>query len=688
MPEAKSDDATSDDNKVLTDSEVIQNFSKNLQKIALSERDSFAIAKLLTETLNITHCLILRHDIENATLEYESMYPKASDTTPKIYINTFNIPEDTELLKLVSGEVISYDTVPQDERLANFVEFVQESHVSLLPIISDTELIAIIAFYNSPSTPLPAKILHQIDILESSISLLLELIFQQADLSKYAHDIKRESEIFSRIDAELNDTIELNHVFTMMKDWALRFTHADAAALALFDDDTETLRIMSHYAFKDDKMKIGEELPKEQAGIMLRVARSGKAEIISNVTSDADYYALAIGMHTQMSVPIKREEKVIGILTLFSTKLNGFTDEHLDFTKRLASRAGVAVDNARLFTTSSIEREKLSNILRNISENVIVVSLDHRIELVNDAALLAFHLNMEDTYMGRLFTDVFSHAQLQIAYQDAVEGDDTVTSELDLPNGRSYHISIEYHADIGRIIIMQDITYFKETDRLKTELIATVSHDLKQPLSVMRGYLDLLKMTNEFDERSLGYTDNLNFAFSNMQRLIDELLDIARIEAGLILELEDVSINDVLNHSIRSNQQQADAKEITFHIDIPDVLPVISADPSRLEQIFNNLINNAVKYTPPEGTIKIRIEVKQTVMRIFIEDNGMGIGAEDQAKIFERFYRIRRPETDSIEGTGLGLAIVKSLTEAHDAKIDLKSILGKGSTFRVTLPLP
>src|SRR5690606_13723454 len=137
---------------------------------------------------------------------------------------------------------------------------------------------------------------------------------------------------------------------------------------------------------------------------------------------------------------------------------NGFTDEHLEFAKRLSSRAGVAVDNARLFAETKREREKLSNILRNIAENVIVVGLDHRIELINSSAILAFHLAPDGDYIGKNFTQIFSNPQLQVAYQDAVEGDDTVSVELKLPNERDYYTSIEYHAGIGRIIVMQDIT--------------------------------------------------------------------------------------------------------------------------------------------------------------------------------------------------------------------------------------
>lgn len=686
MTETETIDTQINTNPELSEKALIQQFLANFHQVDSRKRDESTLAKVIADSIHCSNAMVFFHDGENATLELRGCYPAVKDKQ-EIFINTFNVTDDEVTGKLLKGEIVSYDSKPEDERLKNFTAVVTVAYVTLVPLRVNEKLIAVLACYNEPDEALSKNSKKIIEILHPIMETLTDLLFQNARLSSRIEEVEREAEIFSRIDEELNDTIELNYVFTMMKDWALRFTNADAAALALFDPASDTLRIMSQYGFKPDSITIGQELPQEQGGIMLRVARRGNPEIVPDVRADRDYYALAEGMITQMSVPVKREEKVIGVLTLLSRTLNGFTDEHLEFARRLSNRAGVAVDNARLFTETKREREKLSNILRNIADNVILVGLDHHIEMINSSAILAFHLSVDESYVGKSFTDVINHSKLQIAYQDAVESNDNITAELDLPNGRTYHVSIEYHAGIGRILVMQDITYFKETDRLKTELVATVSHDLKQPLSVMRGYLDLLKMVNDFDEKSLKYVDNLNFAFQSMRQLIDDLLDIARIEAGLLLELEDVSLLDILNHAIRANTQQAEAKSIKLESELPDIIPAYHGDPRRLEQVFNNLISNAVKYTPPEGEVKVYVEVRHDNIRVFVKDNGMGIGAEDQAKIFERFYRVRRPETDSIEGTGLGLAIVKSLVEAHQGKIDLKSVLGEGSTFRVALPV-
>ena len=665
---------------------AVKRLHDNLQTLAQSDNIQTEILREVQAIFGTSHILFLAYNLTDASLEYSHAVPKP-DSKPSIFLPTFNAEEGSISKRLASGESIVFDSPLTEERLSGLAQFMNAKAGLLLPLKQGETLIGLIAAYNSGETPLPADLLGLAEAISPSLIGLFELANKQAITQRRLEAITRESEIFSRIDEELADVIDLNYVFTMLKDWALRFSNADAASLLLYDAELNSLRIMSHYGYPVGVIQANHELTGEQGGITLRVARSGIDEIVPDLSADPDYYELATGMRTQMSVPIKREERVIAVMNLLSTQLNGFTEEHLEFVKRLASRGGVAVDNARLFAETSREREKLQYIVQNIGDNIIVLGLDNRIVLINDAAIQAFHLSAEADYTGKALNDVISLQKMQKAYQDAIESQEISKLELELPNGRTYHTKIEYHKNVGRIVVMQDISRFKETERLKTELVATVSHDLKQPLSVMRGYLDLLQMVNSFDTKSLGYIDNLNYAFKNMRQLIDDLLDIARIEAGIKLDLEQVNIIEVLNRAIRNNKPLSEQKKQKLSLEIPTNLPSVSGDPSRLEQIFNNLVSNAVKYTPPEGKVRVYAELKQDAMRIFVEDSGLGIGAEDQSQIFERFYRVRRPETDSIEGTGLGLAIVKSLVEAHQGKIDLKSALGEGSTFRVTLPL-
>jgi len=225
-------------------------------------------------------------------------------------------------------------------------------------------------------------------------------------------------------------------------------------------------------------------------------------------------------------------------------------------------------------------------------------------------------------------------------------------------------------------------------DKLKGELIATVSHDLKQPLSVMNGYIELMIMQQSVTQQGLNSVHMIRKAMQNMRQLIDDLLDLAKIESGIKLNLEAVQLEQIIQDCVEQVKPAAQNKAITVINTIPEKLPSIMADRSRMRQILINLIGNGVKYTGAEGWVKIGAEIKGNSLRLAIQDNGMGISPEDQIHVFERFYRVRRPETDNIEGTGLGLAIVKSLVEAHGGQISVESKLGEGTTFYLILPIP
>jgi signal transduction histidine kinase len=174
---------------------------------------------------------------------------------------------------------------------------------------------------------------------------------------------------------------------------------------------------------------------------------------------------------------------------------------------------------------------------------------------------------------------------------------------------------------------------------------------------------------------------------AHMRQLIDDLLDMARIESGISLRYTDVNLRYLLDSLVLSFKPQLEEKVMTLELNIPSDLPPMSADEGRLSQILTNLIGNAIKYTPPEGHVWVRAEASDDMIQIVIQDDGLGISPEDQAQVFARFYRVRTAETEAIDGTGLGLAIVKSLVELHGGRVSLESHLGKGSTFHVSLPI-
>jgi signal transduction histidine kinase len=555
-----------------------------------------------------------------------------------------------------------------------------------LPLVAGDLLQGVVLVANpttkQPITPDAARLLDAL-APTAAIALKNARLHSEtvAELAAKMHELR----ILRRIDRELMDTIELEPVFTLTLDWALRFTNAHAATLALYDQDGDELYGFVDYGYEQTTDQINLLRASSNGGIARRVALSGRAEIVPDVSLDNDYLLISNRVKSHLSLPVMREDRVVAVISVESRRLNAFTDDHVEFVEKLASRAGVAIDNARLYTETDRERAKLSRILSSIADPVIVIGADDRIALLNQSAIVALALPAE-RYEGKTFSGVFADSDLARMFHKAKVGGGGIV-ELKLADARTFSVNTALQEGIGWIIVMHDITPMKLTDQLKTELVQTVSHDLKQPLSIMGGYVELLMMQNKLDAVGENYGRMILRSVAHMRQLIEDLLDLAKIESGVALELSPLPLKGVIDESIEAIALNAQNKETEIANEIADDLPLVAGDHARLTQIFTNLVGNAVKYSPAKSTVRVWAESGDEVIRVGVRDNGIGISPEDQARIFDRFYRVRRPETKDIEGTGLGLAIVKRLVEAHGGQIGIESRLGEGTTFYVSLPV-
>lgn len=651
------------------------------------------VVKFVSKLFGYSRLLMMVADDDLIGLKLGAMTPPLIDIESQeklehAYINTYGTTDDVILDQLRNNQATIIDTIDhQNAPLTQIAHFAGIDNYCGIPLIVRETLVGILLLELPETGSIPAADYELLQLIAINTAVALHNAREQTKTIQQLADKMHEMNIFQQINRELNDTIALNTVFNMTLDWALRFTNANVASIALYEESTNTLRTNFIYGYSVTP-EIFEKIRSPYTGsVAERVVRSGKPEMMLDVNLDQNYVSVDHRVQSQMAVPVLREDRVVAVVTLESYKVNGFTDSHQEFVQNLASRAAVAIDNARLYDESEREREKLSHILRNIGDVVIVIGEDGSIMLMNQAAVSGLRGNSESEFVGRTFEEAIEFDPLITLYRRARDMEENSTDELTLPNDRIYHTHTDHHAGIGWIIVMQDVTPYKEMDRLKSELIATVSHDLKQPLAVMRGYLDLLMMKNAFEGSSRDYVSMIDRSIGNMRQLIDDLLDLAKIESGIELNNLPVSLQMVLMESIEYNRQTAITKAMTITTNIPDDVLTVDGEEPRLYQVFNNLIGNAIKYTPPEGTVTISAERRGRMIRITIADDGLGISPEDQAQIFERFYRVRRPETESIDGTGLGLAIVKSLVEAHNGKIRLESTLGEGTTFYVSFPV-
>ena len=240
---------------------------------------------------------------------------------------------------------------------------------------------------------------------------------------------------------------------------------------------------------------------------------------------------------------------------------------------------------------------------------------------------------------------------------------------------------------LGQVMVLRDVTYFKQLDELKSEFVATVSHDLRVPLTFMRGYATMLPMVGQLNPKQGEFADKIVVGIEQMSELIEDLLDLNRIEAGVGLARETCQINELVNSAVANFRNNAANKNIALSLQLADDLPTISGDKTLLRQAISNLVDNAIKYTAAGGRVKIVSESRDMNVVVSVQDTGIGIAPSDQARLFEKFFRVKQRDTIGIKGSGLGLAIVKSIVERHGGRIWVESRLGQGSSFYMALPL-
>lgn len=230
----------------------------------------------------------------------------------------------------------------------------------------------------------------------------------------------------------------------------------------------------------------------------------------------------------------------------------------------------------------------------------------------------------------------------------------------------------------------------RQLEQLKTDMIRIASHDLKNPLAGIMGYLEMLRWDIEetLDETQLDYLQNIDSAARKMQRITSSILSLERIQQmAQETARESVNLTELVRRTVGEQMDEAVRKQQSVNRLLPDEAVLIEGDPMQLHEAMANLVSNAVKYTPDEGTIDVSLHVEGDQAQVRIRDTGYGIPKDQQERLFSPFYRVRTAETRKIEGTGLGLHLVKNIIERHDGTMFFESEYGTGSTFGFDLPL-
>ncbi|MEN8172857.1 MAG: ATP-binding protein [Chloroflexota bacterium] len=488
-------------------------------------------------------------------------------------------------------------------------------------------------------------------------------------------------ETLARLGRLVTASLNLDDVLKSVVDAAVELTDAEEGSLLILDEKSGELIMRAARNFQDDFVKTFRL--KADDSLAGEVIRTGKPVLITKDTPEKIKTAYLV--KTLIYVPLKAFGRVVGVLGVDNREsTRPFDQVHLAMVSALGEFAAIAVENARLFSNTAVEREKLETILSNIEDGVVVINEDKKVLIANRAARKIFSLDNQ-RISTRPIDEIFHHEQFLNFLNNGQQGY-PYRHEIEIDEQCVVSASMTSIPGVGFAVTMHDITYFKELDRIKGEFVQTVSHDLRSPLTAILGYVELLNRVGPVNERQQGFIDRVQVSIHSITSLINDLLDLGRIESGLDERKELTSLFDIVQYTINSYQKTIDEKDLILEVEADDSLPEIYGDIERLRQAADNLFSNAISYTPGGGKIDLQIYTENEQIVMEIRDSGIGISAEDRPHIFEKFYRGKNVP-DKAPGSGLGLSIVKSIIENHQGRIWVESNEGEGAMFTVVLPV-
>ena len=353
-------------------------------------------------------------------------------------------------------------------------------------------------------------------------------------------------------------------------------------------------------------------------------------------------------------------------------------------------------ENIRNLYDLNLEKSRLKTIINRMANGVMVTNRNLEIVLHNPALMRLMEISEKienPAPIAKIMNDESLIDTLkQIQSGETSEGE-SVSQEINIGTNILRAISAPAlgpdRSVVGTVTVLEDVTAFKQLDQMKSDFVNMVAHELRSPLVSIRQINSVLLegLAGPLEEKQQDFVDRGVKKIDALLELINDLLDVAKIEAGQYVQRQvPTDIGKIIEETVSLMEARAQEQGITLTYSCQGLKPV-QADPKNMEEIFNNLVSNAINYSPEGGRVTVTAQSLGEYMEIKVQDTGVGIPSEELPKIFDKFYRVKNPKTRQVIGTGLGLAIVKGVVEAHHGTIDVESIEDKGTTFRILLPV-
>jgi len=501
--------------------------------------------------------------------------------------------------------------------------------------------------------------------------------------------------------------------------WIETELEAEAASVMVIDEKHRHLRFAAATGEKADQIK--DFTVQLGHGIAGHVAATGEALLINEAASDPRQaqdiaQALDFPVSSVLAVPMHLHGEVVGVVEALNKRgATPFTEDDAGLLAVIAQQAAMFLDSAQLyaelqqrvdFANAELrevnarlndEKARVETLVEQMASGVVATDARDRVALINNAAEQMLHLT-EAATLGEPILAVVDDNRIADLFARPLSIESGVHIEqMELPAGSGrivrLHLALveDQHQHLGKCLVMTDVTHFVELNRMRTDLISFVSHELQNPLSALDGFITLLTTdATQLSAESSSYIQQIDRLAKRMQYLVADFLNISRIEADRPLFMRWETIHSNRLQRLTDNiieLQRPNAPSHNLMTDIPDELPPLHADRHKLEEILTNLISNAIKFSPQGGTVKVAARTDDNLVRISVSDEGIGISDQQMPHLFQRFRRLHENEQKRVSGTGVGLFLCKHLVEAHGGTIEVQSEPGAGSTFSFTIPI-
>ncbi|MFQ5610647.1 MAG: GAF domain-containing protein [Anaerolineae bacterium] len=526
--------------------------------------------------------------------------------------------------------------------------------------------------------------LELLDMLSPSLTMAL----QKARFIGLTEQRANELRMLNRLGEMLALTTDTSLVLERAFSFLPRLISADVHGLLIAEEEGVRIRIAVPYAargrlrdtIRNDLLTAFSESRRGGSPVVLLEAEA----VAGNIPVADDWQPAAT-----LTLPIITRVGCLGVVHLVSGRESVLGHNQLRLLSLFVAQLSATLENAYLFRQVEQERGRLAGVLSSTADAILVVNRQGRIVLDNPAAMQVLGAN--GSQVDQPLRQVTSNAALLALFERARQAGRAV-GEVPTAGDKTFYAVISPVSGgeaevIGWVAALQDVTHFKELDQIKSDFVNAVSHDLRSPLSGIGLACHMLSQVGELNERQQEFLGTIKNRVEAMTDLINELLDVGKIEAGIDMNMEPCGLEQVVEESISALKDEARRKNISLAIDIAPELPQVQGNATRLGQAVGNLIGNAIKYTPENGQVKVRLFHDPAEGIVFqVEDNGPGIPKADQPRVFDKFYRVRGEHMIGKKGSGLGLAITKTILAKHRGKIWVDSEFGQGSTFTFCLP--